>query len=356
MAIFGYLGEKITFKLRCLVFESVLEQEIKWFDRKENSSGTICARISDDGANIQSASGLRIGNLFQSISTFFIIIPLGFYYNWQMALFSLVLFPIIFLSSYLSIKRNALQAKEESKTSKYSSKIIVQVMNSIRTVISLNKQKFFRDKFDRNIFEHRDRMRRETFKKSVLYGISVGTAMLAYTLAFLYAGFLIKNSLVKVSDCFKIIESLIFGGMTVGQLLIISQNLAKAKHAIVSMMELIDLKPEESLSEIYCNEKLDGNVEFRNITFAYESRPKQKILNELSFRVNSGETVALVGASGCGKTTTIQLLEQFYLPDSGQIVSRPFFTPIFVINFSFRDRFLMVKLAKELNGNVNKWL
>src|SRR6218665_4085150 len=123
-----------------MVFDSILEQEIKWFDRKENTSGTICAKISDDAANIQSASGLRISTLLQAFSTLGITIPMGFYFNWQMATFALILMPIVFITFTLSSKLSATQASKESETTKESSKIVVQVINSVSTAMSLNKQ------------------------------------------------------------------------------------------------------------------------------------------------------------------------------------------------------------------------
>jgi ABC-type multidrug transport system fused ATPase/permease subunit len=65
----------------------------------------------------------------------------------------------------------------------------------------------------------------------------------------------------------------------------------------------------------------DGNVEFREIEFTYPTRPNAKVLKGLNFKVSKGQTVALVGSSGCGKSTCIQLLERFYDCNEGEVVS-----------------------------------
>lgn len=64
----------------------------------------------------------------------------------------------------------------------------------------------------------------------------------------------------------------------------------------------------------------EGNIEFRNIHFVYPTRPEVQVLQGLSVKVNKGQTLALVGSSGCGKSTSIQLLERFYDPVEGQVV------------------------------------
>lgn len=64
----------------------------------------------------------------------------------------------------------------------------------------------------------------------------------------------------------------------------------------------------------------EGNIEFRNIHFVYPTRPEVQVLQGLNVKVNKGQTLALVGGSGCGKSTSIQLLERFYDPLEGQVV------------------------------------
>ena len=67
-------------------------------------------------------------------------------------------------------------------------------------------------------------------------------------------------------------------------------------------------------------DRVEGRVEFRALQFRYPTRPTVPVLRDINFTANVGHTVALVGSSGCGKTTTIQLLERFYDPAAGQVV------------------------------------
>lgn len=73
-------------------------------------------------------------------------------------------------------------------------------------------------------------------------------------------------------------------------------------------------------SSLLSQSNFEGNIEFRNVHFLYPTRPEFQVLQGLNVKVNKGQTLALVGSSGCGKSTSIQLLERFYDPVEGQVV------------------------------------
>ena len=121
-----------------------------------------------------------------------------------------------------------------------------------------------------------------------------------------------------------------FGAMILGQTAVLSADYTKAKIAAMNIFKLIDRKPvkmynDEDNSVLIQKDqsvKSRGDISFRGVHFSYPSRPNLTILNGLSFSAQQGETVALVGSSGCGKSTTIKLLERFYDSSKGKVVSR----------------------------------
>lgn len=122
----------------------------------------------------------------------------------------------------------------------------------------------------------------------------------------------------------RIVESIIWGAVVVGQSAVLSSDFTKAKIAAINIFKIIDrksieldLKPPSFNSS---KERLKGNIALRGVYFSYPTRNNQSILNGLSFKANKGEKVALVGTSGCGKSTTIQLLERFYSSAKGSLV------------------------------------
>ena len=145
--LFGVVGEKLTMRLRMMAFGAILRQKIEWFDRPKNGAGIICSRLADDAANIQGVTGLRVSMLCQAISTLIVSVIISFMVNWQLALLGLGLMPFLALSSIATGNVSAQQAKLDGEASKRSSKLIIEVMNSPRTVVSLHKQNHFLDNF-----------------------------------------------------------------------------------------------------------------------------------------------------------------------------------------------------------------
>ena len=120
-----------------------------------------------------------------------------------------------------------------------------------------------------------------------------------------------------------------FGAMILGQTAVLSADYTKAKIAAMNIFKLIDRKPvkmyndedNSALIQKVQPVKSSGDISFRGVHFSYPSRPNLTILKGLSFSARQGETVALVGSSGCGKSTTIKLLERFYDISGGKVVS-----------------------------------
>ena len=273
----------------------------------------------------------------QALSTLVCSILVGFILNWQLALGGLVLMPIIGGAGVVSAKLYTGQAKQDGQTAEQSSSIMIEVLNAVRTVVSLHKQDYFYRKFTDSIEIHFNAIYGKLSLKALFISIALGAPFFAYSISFIYGGFLLSRGLVSSGDFFKIIESMVFGAMVIGQTAILSADFTKAKLAAINIYRLIDSAPKplpnddddgDVMVEVDINgnaqqqsKRSSGNIAFRGVHFNYPTRPDTIILNGLSFSADRGETVALVGSSGSGKSTTIQLLEQFYQCSNGQIVS-----------------------------------
>jgi len=120
---------------------------------------------------------------------------------------------------------------------------------------------------------------------------------------------------------FVCFSSVIFGAQSAGTIFSFAPDMGKSKQAASELKTLFDRKPEIDTwsTDGYKLDRVEGNIEFRDVHFRYPTRPEQPVLRGLNLTVKAGQYIALVGASGCGKSTTIQLLERFYDPLAGGV-------------------------------------
>ena len=146
--------------------------------------------------------------------------------------------------------------------------------------------------------------------------------LFAYSAAFYAGGEFIQQGLTDFGNMFTALAAIMFSAVAVGQANAMAPDQTKAKLAVAEIFKLLDRKPEIEWDKKGGKtlEAFHGNCSFEGIEFKYPTRPTVPILKSLDLHVQSGQTVALVGESGGGKSTVIQLLERFYDPVSGQVL------------------------------------
>ena len=96
--MFGISGENLTARMRKDAFEAMLKQEIGWYDKVENNTGALCARLSGDAAKVQGATGARVGSIMQGIAGVLIAVLMGLYFNWKLGLVCSLFFPLLIIA------------------------------------------------------------------------------------------------------------------------------------------------------------------------------------------------------------------------------------------------------------------
>ena len=317
-------GEKLTFRLRTLTFRSILGKEIGWFDQLENSVGSLCVRLSGDASAIQGATGARLGLLVQVSVSILFALALSLFYNWKLALVSGIFVPIVLLSGVLEVKMNMGQNAKKTKALEGSTRLATEAISNIRTVASLGLEETFNDKYMESLREPYKVAKKLTPVRALIFGLTCNMTCFASVVCMSYGGYLITNEDLAYKKVFKICEALVFGMEMVGQTLAFTPNYGRAKTAANRIFQLIEGDFTATKTYISSTESkklvVEGKVEFHGVHFCYPTRAGVPVLRGLSTTILPGRTVALVGHSGCGKSTIIQLLQRFYEPHCGSIL------------------------------------
>ncbi|XP_045621631.1 ATP-dependent translocase ABCB1 [Procambarus clarkii] len=319
--LFSVAGEILTSRLRKLTFAAMLRQEMGWFDEEKNSVGALCSRLSGDAAAVQGATGSRVGTIVQAISTLGVSICMALYYDWRLGLVTLPFIPFVLIAVYLQSKILMGQSVTESKILQDAGKIAIESITNIRTVASLHKEQHFAKEYSAALYKPH----KEALKKSHLRGAAFGFAQavpfFAYAVAMFYGGYLVNIDQISFVDVFKVAEALILGTMMVGQAVAFAPNFSKAKVAASHIFTMLERQPAITASPsvgLRLNTPVTS-IELNGVHFSYPTRSDVPILSGLNVKVDRGQTLALVGSSGCGKSTIIGLLERFYDASKGKV-------------------------------------
>ncbi|KAM6282251.1 ATP-binding cassette sub-family B member 5 isoform 3-T3 [Porphyrio hochstetteri] len=326
--MFGKSGEMLTMRLRSLSFRALLQQEIGWYDDQKNAVGVLLTRLATDASQVKGATGSRLGLMTMTVFTLLTAIIIAFVYGWQLTLLILACIPFVIATNAARVSSVSGHAAKDQKALEEAGRISTESVENIRTVASLTREEAFYERYVTSL----NGPYRDSLTKAPFYGFTYGVAQCANyfinAAVFRFGAWLIAHCLSNFENVFIVFSSVIFAAMNVGQSASLAPDYGKARMSAQRIFKLLDRKPLiDSYSEE--GEKLgnfEGNIEFRNIHFVYPTRPEAQVLQGLNVKVNKGQTLALVGSSGCGKSTSIQLLERFYDPVEGQVLADGFDT------------------------------
>ncbi|XP_049837440.1 ATP-dependent translocase ABCB1-like isoform X1 [Schistocerca gregaria] len=319
--LYGIAGEKLTMRFRGLMFSAMLRQEVAYFDDKNNSTGALCARLSGDAANIQGATGQRIGTITQSLGTLVLSVALAMYYEWRLGLLVLAFVPPLFGAFYVQGKLQRGELLGTAGAMEKATKVAVESVTNIRTVLGLCRERQFHAQYLLELQPALQVSKRNVHLRATTYALARSIGFFAYAGAMAFGGSLVASEGLPYEKVFKVSQALIMGTAMVANILSFAPNFQKGIEAASNAFYLLERQPRIDDAPDAKDEKWksQGEVQYSDVQFAYPTRVGSLVLRGLDLEIRPGQTVALVGPSGCGKSTTVQLLERFYDPTAGVV-------------------------------------
>ncbi|KAJ0968609.1 hypothetical protein J5N97_025526 [Dioscorea zingiberensis] len=314
-----YTSERQLARLRLAFLRAVLSQDIEAFDT-ELTMGKIITGVTSHMSIIQDAIGEKLGHFISSFSTFVVGIIIAFICCWQVALLTLIVVPLILLvGGTYTAQMNNISATRMKYLSEATT-MVEQTLSQIKTVFSFVGEISAMKSFAMFMEKHNAMSKKEAIIKGTGMGMFQAVTFCSWALIVWVGAVAVSANKSEGGETLAAVMCILFGAISITYAAPDLQIFQQAKSAGTEVFQIIDRKPGISHdTEGQKLEKVIGDIDIRDVYFAYPSRKDKLVLQGLSLSIPAGRVVALVGSSGCGKSTVISLLERFYDPLSGGV-------------------------------------
>lgn len=323
MLLFARVGEKFKAHLRTEMFSTLVTLDMGYFDAKSNGTGAMASRLAADTALVAAGYGGGLAMIFQAITSTVLAMGFGFYYNWQLTLVLLSLMPINAIGMGAAFKAQgfAVQAQESAAS---ATAIATEAVAGYRTIATFQMQDHVTAMFDEEMTASSSSSIKNVITTAALYGmLGLGMQFGTNAIAFAYGGHLVAKGIYTADDimkCFLLIQGIGTGlamAMAFAPDKIKSEAAKGACFGLILQKPMIDTKEDKEKPSL-TDPKQD--IIFDNVDFAYPTRPDNPVFKQMSMVFEAGKQTALVGATGCGKSSVVSLLQRFYDPLNGRIL------------------------------------
>ncbi|KAL5962749.1 Phosphatidylcholine translocator ABCB4 [Taenia solium] len=312
--LLGIAGERLTRRVRGMLFKSILRQEVGWFDKSENQPGVLTARLAVDAPSLEKISGTQLGVIVEASCLVIVSLAIACTYSWKLTLVNLAFFPFLILASILQLKD---LSGSERKSYLASVGIAQEALNAHRVVTSFGLEAFYSDLFLLKCSRPVPLIDWSNIFFSTVSTVAQSMQYFQMAASFSVGATLLRQKDIKTFTVFRVFTLISFSAQGVGRA---ASFLPDLKSANTGARQIVNLLGRQSQMDVESGEApeqpFSGKIEFRDVEFSYPDRKYVKVLEGFSHTVEAGTSVALVGQSGCGKSTILQLIERFYDADN----------------------------------------
>tara|TARA_R110002096_G_scaffold61436_7_gene152661 strand:- start:3566 stop:5341 length:1776 start_codon:yes stop_codon:yes gene_type:complete len=311
----GWIGQVIIRDIRVRLFKHLLKMRLKYFDN--TPIGRLVTRNISDVETLSDvfSQGLAeiIGDLLQLVA----ILGVMFYVDWQLTLVSLCTLPLLIISTYIFKEKVKVSFNDVRNAVSNLNSFLQEHITGMNIIQVFNREEREYEKFQSINKEHRKAHLKSVMYYSVYYPVSEIIQAMGIGLVVWYGATGVFDMEIKVG---VLISFIMYLQLFFRPIRMIADRFNTLQMGVVSSSRIFSiLENDEQIPDEGANspESVKGEIEFKNVWFAYND--EEWVLKDISFNVKQGETIALVGATGAGKSSVINLISRFYDINKGSI-------------------------------------
>lgn len=312
------LSEYTMADIRKDVYKKLISLSIPFFEQRR--VGELTSRITTDVTQLQSALSIHLPEFFRQIATLVVGIGIIAYTSIELTLLMLSTLPIgilvaMFFGKYIRrLSRQTQDALAETNV------VVEETLQSIQVVKAFTNEFLESLRYNRGIGQVVDLAIKTAQYRGIFVSFLISAVFGGIVLVLWYGAKLVAADAMTVGDLLQFIIYTFFIGGAIGGMGDLYGNLQKAVGASERLLDILDMPAEVEVQEQIDRTRIQGDIIYDQVHFNYPTRPDLVVLQNISLHIGQGQKVALVGASGAGKSTIVQLLLQFYNLDKGNIL------------------------------------
>jgi ABC-type multidrug transport system fused ATPase/permease subunit len=318
--LFAIVTQFMLASLRQTTYKQLIQLPMSFFSARR--VGELNSRITADIAVLQETFTFTIAQFIRQLIIIIGGISLLTIISYKLTFFMLAFVPLVAIGARIFGKKVRNLSKDAQSQVASSNVIVEETLQGINSVKAFNNEIFETKRYNAATNQV-IRIALKGAKWRALFISLIVFSLFTSIVGVIWFGVYLVNQGAGLSsgDLFKFILYTLFIGASISGMADLYSQVQKAIGATDSLLDILEEPTELDLTEdCKDNFQLKGDLQFNNVDFSYPSRPGAKVLKGINFEVKSGQKIALVGASGAGKTTITALLFRFYEPDSGSIL------------------------------------
>jgi subfamily B ATP-binding cassette protein MsbA len=312
------VSEEVRKDLQCDMLHNLISADTKLIDEKH--TGKFISSLTNDVALITNLVSVGILNLFKDSLTLVGLLFVMFFQNWKLALIAIIMIPLATLAARTLGKRIGKVATEQMVKAGILNTYLIEIFKNHKLIKIFQREVYENDRADKFINDVKEKTKK-------IATIFVRTSPIMETLTgimiavlIFYSGKLVLKNEIDVNNFFSFLAAMMLAYQPVRSLATLNITIGQGLSAASRILPIIDEKSR--LIENKDDTKIDisnGNIEFKNIVFKYKENKEINVLNSVNLKMLGGKMTSIVGHSGAGKSTILNLIPRFYDADAGDI-------------------------------------
>jgi|WetSurMetagenome_2_1015567.scaffolds.fasta_scaffold01554_8 ABC-type multidrug transport system fused ATPase/permease subunit len=312
-----YAGQGVLYKMRTQMFDHLQSLSLSFFDT--NKVGRLMSRIQNDVDQLQTLVASDIINMAAGVITLIAIAIIMFLMNVQLALMSLSIVPVLFIIIFIWQQHAHKAFVKARETIALVNDQLQEDVSGIRVTQSLSRENLNFQQFDeinkQNLEASVEAVKLQAFMQPIIQILTNG----AYALVLIFGGFMVLNNTMEVGTLLTFIMYVQRFTQPVMQISMMYTMVQNSLASGVRIFELLDVAPEiKDKPDAIEMPPIKGEIQFKNVLFSYDA--DAEILHNVNLTIKAGETVAIAGQTGAGKSSLTSLIARFYDVQQGEVL------------------------------------